>query len=209
MTEAECRLWATFKEEGDPSAREQLILSYMGFTRGVALQCGAAFACDSVEEAIAEAYVALIECVDRFDPARGFTFITMASKRIKGAVIDLARKAAGLLWSRSGPSVEVTPFSECECSAEGLVEDTLLAGDPSPEDTLVAKEDSKALGGFLVELPTNWKCVLLLRVFGKKSPAAIAEAMGFSYHRAVQITALIKQRFLARWRSTAGSAPDL
>jgi RNA polymerase sigma factor (sigma-70 family) len=191
--EYEQQLWAAYKNHNDLEAREQLILSYVPLTKHLVKDAGAAQACDSFDDALSEAYVALIQCVDRFDPSQGVKFATMAARRILGAVQDLARKAFGTLGRGEGRSVPV-PLSSLETDEDGELVDTVLAVPDNVEAVLEKSDDSRELGQLLVSLPPNWRLVFLLFVFENVSHTDIAQALGFSYHRSVQILTHAKKR---------------
>lgn len=194
--EHERQLWAAFKNHGDMQAREELILSYVPFTKNVVLGCAAVRGCDSFDDAISEAYVALIQCVDKFDPDMGNQFTTMASRRIKGTVKDFARKAFGMFSPRNHRVIPV-PLSEFDLPGEegdDYVHDVVLE---APDQVLAernAQDDRASFGELLMMLPANWRAVLLLKIFEGFSHVEIAEALGFSYDRSVQIQVLLKRR---------------
>ena len=86
-------LWRRFRDEGDPSARERLILTYAPLVKFVAGRMRSALPAH-VEEAdlISYGLVGLIGAVERFDPERQVRFETYAVSRIKGAIIDDLRQ---------------------------------------------------------------------------------------------------------------------
>jgi RNA polymerase sigma factor FliA len=81
-----------FKANGDPLARERLILTYAPLVKYVAGRMSSALP-GHVEERdlISYGLVGLIGAVERFDPQRQIKFETYAVPRIKGSIIDELR----------------------------------------------------------------------------------------------------------------------
>jgi RNA polymerase sigma factor for flagellar operon FliA len=98
MAEAEVKafelkeLWRRYKDEGDPGARERLVVAYSPLVKFVAGRTGARLP-SHVEQAdlISYGMLGLIEAMDRFDPRRRIRFETFAMQRIRGAIIDELR----------------------------------------------------------------------------------------------------------------------
>lgn len=86
-------LLAIYKRTGDPDLKWPLVLRYEGMVRNVALQVRGIYSgFAQVEDVVSEGLLALMSSIDKFDPEKGVKFETYASKRIRGMVIDLARK---------------------------------------------------------------------------------------------------------------------
>lgn len=85
-------LWRRFKEHGDPSARERLILQYSPLVKYVAGRVSVGLP-PSVEYADLTSYglLGLIDAIEKFDVDKGVKFETYAVPRIKGAIIDELR----------------------------------------------------------------------------------------------------------------------
>lgn len=86
-------LLLAYKRTGDQRLKWPLILRYEGMIKNIALQvrgvyCGFA----QVEDIVNEGLLALVSSIDKFDPEKGVKFETYVSKRIRGMVIDLARR---------------------------------------------------------------------------------------------------------------------
>jgi RNA polymerase sigma factor FliA len=87
-------LWETLRASGDPQIREELILRYAGFARAVAAGLYRCRVDDATpfDEYLQYARLGLLEAVDRYDGARGASFETFSSYRIRGAILNgLAR----------------------------------------------------------------------------------------------------------------------
>ena len=85
-------LWRRFKEDGDPAARERLVLAYSPLVKYVAGRMSSGLP-THVEEAdlISYGLLGLISAVERFDLTREIKFETFAITRIKGSIIDELR----------------------------------------------------------------------------------------------------------------------
>ncbi|HEX9092535.1 MAG TPA: sigma-70 family RNA polymerase sigma factor, partial [Coriobacteriia bacterium] len=85
-------LWTAYKEQGDPDAREHLILNYAPLVKYVAGRLSANLP-QNVDNAdlISYGIFGLIDAIEKFEPGRGIKFETYAIARIKGAIIDELR----------------------------------------------------------------------------------------------------------------------
>ena len=93
VKEVELRdLWRRYKEEGDATARERLVVAYSPMVKFVAGRLGAGLP-SHVEDAdlISYGLMGLIGSIERFEPERGIKFETFAMTRIRGAIIDELR----------------------------------------------------------------------------------------------------------------------
>ena len=85
-------LWRRYKEDGDATARERLVVAYSPMVKFVAGRLGAGLP-SHVEDSdlISYGLMGLIGAIERFEPERGFKFETFAMTRIRGAIIDELR----------------------------------------------------------------------------------------------------------------------
>lgn len=85
---AEEELWRRWREGGDVSARDALVVRYRGYAKSLAARIYARRAFNDVEfeELHQLALLGLMEGIERFDPARGVRFKTFATPRIQGAI---------------------------------------------------------------------------------------------------------------------------
>jgi RNA polymerase sigma factor for flagellar operon FliA len=93
VKEVELRdLWRRYKDEGDASARERLVVAYSPMVKFVAGRLGAGLP-SHVDDAdlISYGLMGLIGAIERFEPERGIKFETFAMTRIRGAIIDELR----------------------------------------------------------------------------------------------------------------------
>jgi RNA polymerase sigma factor FliA len=85
-------LWERYKSDGDPQARERLILQYSPLVKYVAGRVSVGLPA-TIEHADLTSYgmFGLIDAIEKFDIERGLKFETYAISRIKGAIIDELR----------------------------------------------------------------------------------------------------------------------
>lgn len=86
-------LFLYYKSSGDQSVKWPLVMRYTSLVKAIALQVrGVYHSFAQVDDVINEGLIVLLSAVDKFDPEKGIKFETFASKRLRGAIIDLARK---------------------------------------------------------------------------------------------------------------------
>ena len=85
-------LWARYKDTGDESLREQLILHYSPLVKYVAGRVSVGLP-PNVEQAdfVSSGVFGLIDAIEKFDLTRSIKFETYAISRIRGAMIDELR----------------------------------------------------------------------------------------------------------------------
>ena len=82
-----------YKETGDESLKWPLVLRYEGLIKSAAMQIRGVYSSFAqIDDIINEGIITLLGAIDKFDPDKGVKFETYVSKRIRGMVIDLARK---------------------------------------------------------------------------------------------------------------------
>lgn len=82
-----------YKETGDEDLKWPLVLRYENLVKSVAFQIRGVYSdFAQMEDIISEGLLTLVKAVDRYDPENDAKFETYVSKRIRGMVIDLARK---------------------------------------------------------------------------------------------------------------------
>jgi RNA polymerase sigma factor for flagellar operon FliA len=86
-------LWRNWTRRGDSRSRDQLVLAYAPMVRYIASRKVRELPahCD-VDDLASAGLVALVETIDRFDPARGASFEQYAWTRVAGALVDELRK---------------------------------------------------------------------------------------------------------------------
>lgn len=86
-------LLAAYKQTGDEELKWPLVLRYEGLIKSAALQIRGVYSSFAqVDDIVSEGILTLLSAIDKFDPEKGVKFETYVAKRIRGMVIDLARK---------------------------------------------------------------------------------------------------------------------
>ncbi len=86
-------LWRNWKLDRDSASRDRLILSYAPMVRYIASRKLRELPnhCD-LDDLASSGLVALMEAIDRFDPAKGASFEQYAWTRVAGALVDELRR---------------------------------------------------------------------------------------------------------------------
>lgn len=86
-------LLRAYKDTGDESYKWELVLRYQGLVKSAALQMRGIYSSFAqVDDIVSEGVLTLLRAVDNYDMNKGVKFETYISKRIRGMIIDLARK---------------------------------------------------------------------------------------------------------------------
>ena len=86
-------LLSLYKQTGDEALKWPLVLRYEGLIKSAALQIRGVYSSFAqVDDIVSEGILTLLSSIDKFNPDKGIKFETYVSKRIRGMVIDLARK---------------------------------------------------------------------------------------------------------------------
>ncbi len=82
-----------YKATGSVELRNQLVIHYGYIANTVAAQMyGLSSNYAQIEDVVNEGILAIIDCLEKFNPERGASFKSYAFKRVQGAVIDFVRK---------------------------------------------------------------------------------------------------------------------
>lgn len=82
-------LWKRLKEEGDQSAKDELIEHYLPFVRQIALMIIKKLRSGvDLDDLISDGVFGLMRAIDNFDLSRGFKFETYATPVIRGAIYN-------------------------------------------------------------------------------------------------------------------------
>jgi RNA polymerase sigma factor for flagellar operon FliA len=82
-------LWIRWQQEQDKKARDALVLAHLPLVHRVVRKMSSHWNCTvNYEDLVGMGTLGLIEAVERFDLKRGYEFITFATWRIRGSVLD-------------------------------------------------------------------------------------------------------------------------
>lgn len=85
-------LWARFKQRGDASARDDLVVKYIGVVRFVAGRMAIHIPSTiDLDDLIGWGMLGLLDAVEKFDPTQDIKFSTYATIRIRGSILDEIR----------------------------------------------------------------------------------------------------------------------
>lgn len=86
-------LFKLYRENGDIYIKQEIVMRYSGIVKTIAMQLrGVYTSFADMDDIINEGIITLMNVVDKFDPTKNVKFESYASLRIRGAIIDLARK---------------------------------------------------------------------------------------------------------------------
>ncbi len=145
-------LWKRYKEQGDMSARERLVVAYSPLVKYVAGRTGANLP-SHVEDSdlISYGMVGLLEAMERYDASREVRFETFAMPRIRGSIIDQLRSLDWVPRSVRSRAREIeTANSKLENSLGRVPTDAELAGklgltEQELQDSLISISNSSVL----------------------------------------------------------------
>ena len=82
-----------YKETGNLDVKQEIVMRYIYLVKSIALQMRDIYlSFYQVDDIINEGVIAIMSAIDKFDMDKNVKFETYISKRIKGMIIDLARK---------------------------------------------------------------------------------------------------------------------
>ena len=82
-----------YRQTKDQTVKQEIVLRYLYLVKNIALQFRGVYASFAqTDDIINEGIIALMGAVDKFDPEKNAKFETFVSKRLKGLIIDIARK---------------------------------------------------------------------------------------------------------------------
>jgi RNA polymerase sigma factor for flagellar operon FliA len=86
-------LWRAWRERGDARARDRLVLAYAPMVKYLASRKARELPAHcELDDLVSCGLVAVVEAVDRFDPAKGATFEQYAWTRVAGSIVDELRR---------------------------------------------------------------------------------------------------------------------
>jgi RNA polymerase sigma factor for flagellar operon FliA len=86
-------LWRAWKERGDSRSRDRLVLAYAPMVKYLASRKARELPAHcELDDLVSCGLIAVVEAVDRFDPAKGATFEQYAWTRVAGSIVDELRR---------------------------------------------------------------------------------------------------------------------
>lgn len=85
-------VWQEYVQTRDLHLRNEIVLHYSDLVKFTAMRMRNIYKnYAQMDDVVNQGFIALIDAVEKFDPDRGIKFITFASIKVKGAVIDYIR----------------------------------------------------------------------------------------------------------------------
>lgn len=82
-----------YSKTGELAVKQAIVLRYTGLIKSIALQMRNVYISFSqIDDILNEGVIVLMNAIDKYDSSKNAKFETYISKRIKGMIIDLARK---------------------------------------------------------------------------------------------------------------------
>lgn len=86
-------LLALYKAGKDQQVKQEIVLRYVYLVKNIAMKYRGVYASfTQLDDIVNEGIIALMAAVDKYDPDKNARFETFVSKRLKGLIIDIARK---------------------------------------------------------------------------------------------------------------------
>ncbi len=87
------QLFALYRSTGRLDVKQELAMRYLYVVRSIALQMRNVYiGFEQVEDIVNEGVLTLMKAIDRFEADKNVKFETYISKRIRGMIVDIARK---------------------------------------------------------------------------------------------------------------------
>lgn len=167
--EDEEALWARYKEEGDRSARQEIITAYQPLVYKLVGKISVSN--DLLMDLIQEGTIGLIEAVENFDHGRNVRFSTYATYRIRGRVLNYLKRDLNLDMISLDHS-----FDE-----DGLtLMDKLEEGGVSIEGQVEERYLQREVQGAMERLTEQEREVVKAMVYGDAAAKEVAEKMQIS-----------------------------
>jgi RNA polymerase sigma factor for flagellar operon FliA len=84
--------WDAYLQSRDIDLRNDLVMEYANLVKVIALKMRGVYKnYAQLDDVVNQGIIALIDAVEKFDPARGIKFETFASIKVKGSIIDFIR----------------------------------------------------------------------------------------------------------------------
>ena len=174
-------------QQGRDNVSESSLLNHLPLVRSIAWRVRRRLRYVEVDDLVSAGTLGLIEAAERYDQRRGVPLASFAYSRIRGAMLDEARRqrrpslngAAQVLAEPEPVSLETLPHGEGRAQLIDVTEDTSA---PAPDAYLELQELLEAVA----DLPQRERDMLALRAQGY-TVREIGELYGCSEARASQL----------------------
>jgi RNA polymerase sigma factor (sigma-70 family) len=178
---------------GSEMERDESVLAHVPLVRSIAWRLRRQVPQLEADDLVSAGMIGLIEAFHRFDDGRGVSFGAFAYPRIRGAILDEARRAVA---SPSSEAAGPVSLDDCVTADEGALRLVEVTPDPSAPGPEPRAELAELLAAF-DELPTREREMLRLETTGF-SVTEIATAHRCSVSRASQLLSQARVRLRDR-----------
>jgi RNA polymerase sigma factor (sigma-70 family) len=175
------------------NSRDDSVLANVGLVRSIAARLRRRVPQLETEDLVSAGMIGLIEAVDRFDDGRGVSFGTFAYPRIKGAILDEARRNAAAAKQSTEQTVSL---DDLVSDADGALSLAEVTADPTSPEPAPRAELIELFAAFDA-LPEREREMLKLDATGY-SVTEIATAHRCSVSRASQLLSQARLRLRDR-----------
>lgn len=161
-------LLCAMAQQGDPAAREQLILHNIDFIRGIANKLYVRLNIKNTlphldpEDLVQEGCIGLLTAIEKYDPARNMKFLTFAGKLIRETIIDALRMQSTAKDNSESGGIDMSldsPLSDDEhISLRDKVANVTIL---SPEQEYMIKELRSELRSAMRQLSKRERVLIL------------------------------------------------
>lgn len=206
MDAAESVLWSRYLASRTVECRNALVERYWGWLCDTAYQVSCKLFNDgSWDLGDLENWGAqgLIHAVERFEPARGWTFTTFATRRVRGAIMDGIREidpAPRLMRTRQKKGLVTVPSQSSLAVPVGMKEDgsPLFLDTPDMSQPMAATEAREWWAEAMRSLDKRERLLMLCLYREHMTMKQVGETLGCSESRISQMHSLILARLKRR-----------
>ncbi|MDQ3876940.1 MAG: sigma-70 family RNA polymerase sigma factor [Actinomycetota bacterium] len=202
-------LWAAWRVDGEPAARQQLVTHYLPIVDRVARRMAARVAPSHRADLHGFGVLGLLDAIDKFRPELGCSFDTYGSLRVAGAMQDGLRTLSwvprasrrrlrpGVIESvimvdfQTGVAERGVPFRDC-----------ISDGCEGPNELAEIADDHREVKRAIAHLPALERKVIMEIYYGKRLLKEIALDLDVTESRVCQIhrraLRMLESRYLQR-----------
>lgn len=106
-------LWYEYRREKNVELRNQLVLRHEYIVKSIAVQIVRKCHMEGhIDDLVSEGIIALIDAVEKYDPDRNVKFVTFATIKVRGAMIDFFRKQSAGYTRKAGQKAKMLREAE-------------------------------------------------------------------------------------------------
>lgn len=187
-------LWAEWRADASPVARERLICHYLPLVEFLAGHIGRYVEPSTRADLYGFGVLGLMDAVDKYRPELGVRFETYGSRRIRGAMgdglrtLDWLPRGAQHRTSRVIEKIVPVDFHSTGDARGVPLDDSLFDPlDATPIDGLVLEADHAEVAAAVATLPDRERAVVTLYYYDRLPLAEVGRRLGVTESRACQL----------------------